>query len=86
MKSSLKQITKLAIDAYPLTERGAWVLEWPGQIVLGGSQTHWTTEVAQAIVDGTVEPIIRDRYKFSSVDLHLDLISVCLNAVCRFPV
>ena len=33
-----------AINAYPTTKRTQWMLDWPGQIVLNGSQVWWTTE------------------------------------------
>lgn len=34
------------------TQRTAWVLQWPGQIVIAGCQTYWTTDVEQAIRNG----------------------------------
>lgn len=53
MKQCLKDIGEKAIKAYSETIREQWVLDWPGQIVLSGSQTHWTTEVSAAISKGT---------------------------------
>lgn len=35
--------------SYPQTPRPEWVLQWPGQIVIGGCQTFWTTEVTEAL-------------------------------------
>ena len=29
--------------------RTEWVLNWPGQIVIAGCQTFWTTEVSEAL-------------------------------------
>ena len=29
--------------------RTEWVLKWPGQIVIAGCQTMWTTEVSEAL-------------------------------------
>src|SRR6218665_1011898 len=29
--------------------RPEWVLMWPGQIVVAGCQTYWTTEVSEAL-------------------------------------
>lgn len=31
--------------------RAQWVLRWPGQVVIAGSQTAWTAGVEQAIAD-----------------------------------
>lgn len=29
--------------------RSEWVLAWPGQLVIAGSQTYWTAEVSEAL-------------------------------------
>ena len=52
MKVCLKEVGAQAIKAYTSSVREDWVLEWPGQVVLSGSQTHWTTEVSHAISSG----------------------------------
>ncbi|XP_055958183.1 dynein axonemal heavy chain 3 [Patella vulgata] len=55
MKLSLRTVMTKAVKAYPETPRKDWVLQWPGQIVLAASQTHWTAEVTQAIMAGQLE-------------------------------
>lgn len=52
MKDSLIDVCRRAYEAYALSVRIEWVLEWPGQIVLCGSQMYWTMEVAEAIRKG----------------------------------
>ena len=47
MKLSLRQVTQQAIEAYGNVPRTEWVLNWPGQVVLAASITHWTAEVTQ---------------------------------------
>jgi hypothetical protein len=47
-KSDIKQ-AGLAVDAYAGTDRNKWILEWPGQLVLGCSQIYWTKEAADAL-------------------------------------
>eukprot|EP01043_Picozoa_sp_COSAG02_P116805 COSAG02_NODE_53255_length_303_cov_0.573529_2_plen_46_part_01 len=40
------------LEAYHTEEsREAWVLNWPGQMILAGSQFYWTQEVEQALRD-----------------------------------
>jgi dynein heavy chain len=51
MRRSLKSICKESLGSYLKTERVKWVRQWPGQIILAVNQTHWTTEVEQAIKD-----------------------------------
>lgn len=51
MRKSLRKICKESLNAYHKTKRTDWVRQWPGQIVLAVNQTHWTTEVEQAIKD-----------------------------------
>ena len=36
-----------AVEAYPAEPRPAWILHWPGQVVLAASIVHWTAEVTQ---------------------------------------
>ena len=38
-----------AVRAYPDTPRTQWMLDWPGQVVLNGSQVHWTLETEKAL-------------------------------------
>ena len=47
MKSSLVNIVKESVEAYKNTDRKEWVIDWPGQVVLAGSQIYWTTEVEE---------------------------------------
>ena len=30
------------------------MLKWPGQVVIAGCQTYWTTDVSQALSDGVL--------------------------------
>jgi dynein heavy chain len=55
MKSSLKDLCKKSLQAYPNTVRTEWAKMWPGQIVLAGSQIFWTTEVEKAISNGELD-------------------------------
>ena len=47
MKLSLKEVMRKAVEAYPVTPRNEWVINWPGQVVLASSTIHWTTEVSE---------------------------------------
>ncbi|XP_046403326.1 dynein axonemal heavy chain 7 [Ischnura elegans] len=52
MKKSVHQMVESALEAYPIKERDAWVLDWPGQTVLCVSQTYWTSEMHEALEEG----------------------------------
>jgi dynein heavy chain len=39
----------LSIENYTEVKRTDWMQNWPGQIVLNGSQVHWTREVEEAL-------------------------------------
>eukprot|EP00794_Sanderia_malayensis_P012733 gene12733-14038_t len=49
MRKSLKEILFDALQAYSEMDRKDWVLRWPGQIVIAGCQTYWTSEVSEAL-------------------------------------
>ncbi|TPX60044.1 hypothetical protein PhCBS80983_g02063 [Powellomyces hirtus] len=52
MIASLRSVTAAAFEDYKVTPRDEWVLKWPGQVVLGVSQTFWTKEVEFTILEG----------------------------------
>jgi dynein heavy chain, axonemal len=58
MRKSVKRVIELAIKAYPTRMRTNWVLEWPGQAVLSGSQTFWTQEVTEALGNGSIKTLM----------------------------
>ena len=55
MIMSVKQEMYKSYKDYAETIRKKWVLAWPGQIVLCISQTYWTSEVAEAIEEGSLD-------------------------------
>jgi dynein heavy chain len=61
MQSSVYYQIKEALQAYSATPRDAWVLEWPGQVVLCVSQIFWTKEVTDAIKSGKRDNLVRYR-------------------------
>ena len=52
MLASMRQQVIQGYEAYKQTSRDQWVLNWPGQVVLGVSQIYWTAEVEMVIQNG----------------------------------
>jgi dynein heavy chain len=52
MLASMRLVSSQAFDAYRDTPREKWVLNWPGQVVLGVSSIFWTKEVEFVILEG----------------------------------
>lgn len=46
MRTSLKKIISDSLKEYKEIARTEWVLKWPGQVVIAGCQTYWTTQVS----------------------------------------
>ena len=59
MKVSVREVTEKAIAEYGTVSREAWILNWPGQVILAASQVHWTKEVTDAIVEGGAKSLAR---------------------------
>jgi len=55
MFDSIRNVLKLSIEDYTVSPRTEWVLKHCGQCVLNGSQVFWTSEVEEAIVNGTLD-------------------------------
>ncbi|KAJ3368393.1 Dynein heavy chain 1, axonemal [Kappamyces sp. JEL0680] len=60
MRKSVRQVIKDAIADYKNRTRTSWVVSWPGQAVLSGSQTYWTQEVTEALKEGPAQ--LKDLY------------------------
>lgn len=54
MFDSIRLCLKNSVDQYHDGKRTEWMLKHSGQCVLNGSQVWWTTEVEEAIVNGTL--------------------------------
>jgi len=50
-----------AVRAYADMARTEWMCKWPGQVVLNGSQVHWTAEV-EAVLSASGHAGIKDYY------------------------
>ena len=55
MKETMRQIIRDSLQDYKVTKRTAWVLKWPGQIVIAGCQTYWTQQVSEALERKSLE-------------------------------
>ncbi|XP_059835308.1 dynein axonemal heavy chain 3 [Hypanus sabinus] len=54
MLSSIKHVIKEGIADYVQLPRRKWVLQWPGQVVISVSSIYWTSQVSEAIKNGTL--------------------------------
>uniref|UniRef100_A0A8C2MM84 Dynein axonemal heavy chain 3 n=1 Tax=Cricetulus griseus TaxID=10029 RepID=A0A8C2MM84_CRIGR len=54
MLASMRQVIENGIEAYAQVPRKAWVLQWPGQVVICVSSIFWTKEVSEALVEDTM--------------------------------
>ncbi|XP_078413797.1 dynein axonemal heavy chain 3 [Cetorhinus maximus] len=59
MLSSIKHVIKEGISHYVQLPRRKWVLQWPGQVVISVSTVYWTSQVSEAIRDGTLTDYLK---------------------------
>ena len=59
MKNNVRRLLNLAVIDYNKLNRSEWVLKWPSQCVLNGSQIHWTQQVEKALRKGGYRGVIR---------------------------
>ena len=49
MVISIRDVIRQSVNAYAVTPRRQWVIEWPGQVAICVSSIYWTSEVAEAM-------------------------------------
>jgi len=54
MRVAIRAAMERGVQTYPNMERTDWVLDNPAQIVINGSQVHWTAEVEEAFTANAV--------------------------------
>ena len=64
-------------------ERTEWVLNWPGQVVIAGCQTFWTTMVEEALENKVLPDLSEKLYQQVSYTLALQTNWETLIMICR---
>ena len=72
MRKSIAHIFDIATVDYPKRVRTEWLCDWPGQVVLGVTQTYWTQECTQAISNGP-----------QAVQAYADVLSEYINDIIK---
>ncbi|KAL1138666.1 hypothetical protein AAG570_008728 [Ranatra chinensis] len=49
MRNTIRETISIALKVIEETPKTKWVLDWPGQVVIAGSQTYWTAHVEKGI-------------------------------------
>ena len=55
MMVSIKYVLKDACLDFVTKDRNQWVVEWPGQVVIAGSQVFWTLDCETNITNKTLD-------------------------------
>jgi hypothetical protein len=69
MRNTVRTTLGNSLENINLKPRAEWVLEWPGQVVIAGSQTFWTAGVEKGIDEGSLKEFLEDVI-FTNVLLH----------------
>eukprot|EP00965_Chrysotila_dentata_P050252 1665217-Pleurochrysis_carterae.AAC.3 len=75
MRATLRAVFDDALAAYKQPARAEWVMSWPGQVALNGSQVFWTSEVEAAISKAAEMPNALAQYR-ATLDAQLQQIVV----------
>ena len=59
MKTTIRVTMGKSLVNLTQIDRNKWVLSWPGQIVIAGSQIYWTAHVEEAIIENTLPNYIQ---------------------------
>ncbi|KAL3685151.1 hypothetical protein R1sor_003173 [Riccia sorocarpa] len=54
MRTSLQDVCRRSFEAYTISDRIQWIIDWPGQIILAVSQIYWCQEVTESIRKSTL--------------------------------
>jgi len=46
---SIRDVIRQSVNAYAVTPRKQWVIDWPGQVAICVSSIYWTIEVTEAM-------------------------------------
>lgn len=60
MRNSVRTILGESLQKIWHSERKEWVLEWPGQVVIAGSQTFWTAGVEDGILNNKLRAFLEN--------------------------
>ena len=52
LKSNVRRVTLAGTENYLAVPRKEWVQQWPGMVVISGSQVYWTESIEQDIKEG----------------------------------
>ncbi|KAL0978572.1 hypothetical protein UPYG_G00172390 [Umbra pygmaea] len=69
MKESVRDNIERSLKVYPQQRRVEWVLSWPGQVVIAGCQTFWTSEVSHALEQGDLTERLYPQLQTQLADL-----------------
>ncbi|KAM4654602.1 LOW QUALITY PROTEIN: dynein axonemal heavy chain 1 [Amazona ochrocephala] len=64
MKASVQDNMERSIGVYPETPHATWVLQWPGQVVIAGSQMFWRKDVSEALEAGDLASRLFPQLKY----------------------
>ena len=51
-ESNVRRVTLAGTENYLAVPRKEWVQQWPGMVVISGSQVYWTESIEQDIKEG----------------------------------
>ncbi|CAF4763844.1 unnamed protein product [Pieris macdunnoughi] len=63
MRHSIRLTLVAGMEELWVLPRAEWVLRWPGQVVIAGSQTAWTAGVEEAIIDYRMDGYFEEMLK-----------------------